>query len=427
MLTHKRRARRQYWRGERDLYNMQATLRAAYAPETRALILNHVAVILEGQAANHDAAFGQDWYPNEPTEGLRMSAVTSKRHEATLYRLLADVESCINTNYRYRPTAGEDTAAVGEDYTRRERDAVADLEHLLPGVATQHAAQLLAGGSTHPWAKVDNRRRAYRHTSLEPVAAAILDRMAETPDLGTRMRMLGELAAAVAPIVGAQAAEALWCLPAPGHTGPQTDEERVRWMDERGIRAARFTFGWTAFAVAFLRCAVGLSPRGCGTRIPWYQLNPVLVGVPVLAGYLYGLRYLPDAMPAPHGSPGWLVGLFGGVVVGLIVMWLAGRLSRNACFHCDGCGACSTTEGIAPTRRAKTIDQRLRPVQQPPVVSPDTWQQPSSGRLPSGEVVNGFARRDVPGADPLFPPLIVGGRITVDSHPFDPMSLDRSR
>jgi len=57
--------------------------------------------------------------------------------------------------------------------------------------------------------------RRYTTTSLERVAGDVLGRMAAEPDLATRVAMYGALYAAVLPVVGGQAAEALACLPSP--------------------------------------------------------------------------------------------------------------------------------------------------------------------------------------------------------------------
>lgn len=53
---------------------------------------------------------------------------------------------------------------------------------------------------------------------VEQVAADVLDRMAASPNLAGRVRLLDELRTAVLPAVGVQAAEALVCLPSPAGT-----------------------------------------------------------------------------------------------------------------------------------------------------------------------------------------------------------------
>jgi hypothetical protein len=70
-------------------------------------------------------------------------------------------------------------------------------------------------------------RRFTTDTWLEPYAGPVLDRMAATPAVADRARLLEALADAVEPYVGVQAVETLACLPlADGKCG---------WSDERRL------------------------------------------------------------------------------------------------------------------------------------------------------------------------------------------------
>lgn len=122
-------------------------------------------------------------------------------------------------------------------------------------------------------------RRVTTPFALEAEAGAVLDRMAATPVLADRMRMLRELIDAVVPVAGGQAAETLWCLPAPGFSGPLTLAEKDAWFADQGYPAGTAT-GDRRVTALVLRLVVaagsvvgalgGVAVYFAATRGPWY-------------------------------------------------------------------------------------------------------------------------------------------------------------
>jgi hypothetical protein len=163
-----------YW-AARDAANIaQNRLEKESDPHRRALLLADLAEAEIGQARLHFATFGPD--PLDDEDGRDLA--DSLAYSAHLYRLLRQVEAAV----------------------------------------------------------ASGRPRLQDGTNLDHAASDVLDRMAATPDLQARMRLLEELCDVVLPIVGGQAAEVLPCLPAP---------DMVGWLSEHqysaGIAAARWS------------------------------------------------------------------------------------------------------------------------------------------------------------------------------------------
>jgi hypothetical protein len=163
-----------YWAVDQLLRIASVELGKASDPAVRARLLLKLAGAQQHQADIHTAVFGPDPLDDPEHEGVCVDLADSHAFSAMLYGLLADVERTV-------------------------------------------AFPILG-------------RRRNTDTRLEAVAGPVLDRMADTPNLDARMRMLDGLIDAVKPIVGGQAAESLWCLPAPGFSGPLTLKEKDEWL-----------------------------------------------------------------------------------------------------------------------------------------------------------------------------------------------------
>jgi hypothetical protein len=156
-------AERRYYAEEDLLCTAGNALADVSDPQERACLLNDMAGARHTQAALYTSAFRGD-----PDVAVDAETV---RHEALLYRLLADVEHAVATG------------------TPRQ----------------------LTG------------------TRLEEVAGDVLDRMAASSDLQRRARMLEPLYDAVGGTISGTAAEALWQLQSPGHVGWMTLAERASY------------------------------------------------------------------------------------------------------------------------------------------------------------------------------------------------------
>ncbi|TAK89345.1 MAG: hypothetical protein EPO06_11825 [Burkholderiaceae bacterium] len=169
-------ARGTYFGAEERLNIGSVALAQTSDPAERGRLLAKMADAASDQARVYRDAFGPD--PMREEGGRDMAE--SCGHSATLYRLLSDVEY-----------------------------AVVDPGH---------------------------QRTLDPHSDLESCAWEVLARMARTPDLAARMRLLADLADTVEPIVGGQAVDTLWCLPSPGHRGWLTLAEKDELIRSMGVR-----------------------------------------------------------------------------------------------------------------------------------------------------------------------------------------------
>lgn len=166
-------ARSAYYAGDRTAGRLLDQLTTLDDPKLRARVLWELAEVETAMARTHRAGFGPDPIEHEGGRDLADSIASS----ALLYRLIADVEKA---------------AAHGE-------------------------------------------RRRYTETELEPHAGPVLDRMAGTADAEARGALLDDLYDAVVDVVGGQAAEAVHCLPAPGHRRARTLRQII--AERRGAGA----------------------------------------------------------------------------------------------------------------------------------------------------------------------------------------------
>jgi len=167
------RARADYRAAERAAGRVQARLAQAYLPGERADLLTALADHEYLMAYTHRAAFGPDPMAHEDGRDL----AESLKFSAELAGLLAEVERCV---------------ADGRPFGRC---------------------------GTFP---------------LIAAAGPVMAIMAITADLAGRTALLAELYDAVEPVIGGQAAELLWCLRSPGHSGWLTVAAKDRWAAEPG-------------------------------------------------------------------------------------------------------------------------------------------------------------------------------------------------
>jgi hypothetical protein len=216
----------------RDLYDV---LVKTTDPAERARLLYKLFQVQQHQAKIHTAVFGPD--PIEDEGGRDLAE--SLGYSAILYGLLADVEKAVAY-----PRLG----------------------------------------------------RRNTTTPLEPHAGAILDQMAQTPDLGARMRLLKSLDEAVDQVIGPQAAETLWHLPAPGWSGPLTVEEKDAWLAEQGMgndvetfdRAANRAWPWLLFALT-----VAVTIAGAVFAYLWWESGSLLLaGISALVAVITPTAYV---------------------------------------------------------------------------------------------------------------------------------------
>ncbi|MEU7802715.1 hypothetical protein AB0B10_25985 [Micromonospora arborensis] len=86
--------------------------------------------------------------------------------------------------------------------------------------------------------------RLLTSSELEPYAGPVLDRMASTRDPEERGQLLTDLYDAVVDVVGGQAAEAIACLPAPGHEQLVTLGQRLNALLGSRLRQAAREVAW---------------------------------------------------------------------------------------------------------------------------------------------------------------------------------------
>lgn len=150
----------------------------------------------------------------------QLASETDPHRRGRLLRLLGECEIDMSRRYFWAfgadPIDDEDGLDMADSLAAR-----AHLYHLLMEVEL---------------AVADTRPRWSDGTGLGHEAGDVLDRMAATPDLPARMRLLEDLYAVVEPIVGGQAAELVACLPAPDMAGWQLLSEH---QYGRTIAAAR--------------------------------------------------------------------------------------------------------------------------------------------------------------------------------------------
>jgi hypothetical protein len=180
-----------YWQLDEGLRAAHIALAEAGAARERAWLLGKLAEYELASARAHPHLFGPD--PLEDEGGRDLSE--SMGWSATLYRLLADVERVVAVNY-------------------------------------VHIGQY--GDGEPMYSRIGREVRREVGTLLEAEAGPILNRMSHTPDLAERVKLLEDLADAVADLVGAQALETLWCLPSPGYSGWLTVAEKDAWWRTAG-------------------------------------------------------------------------------------------------------------------------------------------------------------------------------------------------
>lgn len=176
-----KQARDTYFAAERQVAANLGALVFCSQPGERHASLAAAAVHASTAANMFTAGFGAD--PNEDEDGRDMAETL--HHVATLYELLAAVEE-----------------------------------------------SLTFGSCVVP--AVDNTDLPEAERTLVAAAHGPLCEMAATPDLDARLRLLEKLYDAVEPVIGGQAAEALWCLPGQDFVGWTTEAERDEWQAARG-------------------------------------------------------------------------------------------------------------------------------------------------------------------------------------------------
>lgn len=235
MKTSQQPTRDHYFAAEDEMRVAHVALAEAADPAERATLLYKLFRAQQRQAKMHTAVFGPVPLDDEAGRDL----AESEAHSATLYGLLADVEQAI----------------------------------AYPGVG----------------------QRGYTDTPLEPHAGATLNRMAATPDLDARMRLLNDLIGDLEEVIGGQAVETLWCLPAPGFSGPLTVEEKDAWYAENGYgvtgvatfsRAMDRYAPRLAFAAVVFFSLLGIALTGRALAMGSWPLDALglalAVGVPVM-------------------------------------------------------------------------------------------------------------------------------------------------
>lgn len=174
-----RTARDAYFAAENNIGKLHDRLGQVPDPRERAKTLRQMADHELRMARLHHRAFGAD----ATDDGIDLA--DTHLYVSMLYRVLGDVEHVVATNGR-----------VG---------------------------------------------RNYRFHELGEAADEVLDRMVATPDLTGRTALLEDLHGAVHHRAGGQAAEALWCLPSPGHSGWLTVAEKDNWLYERSLGPSHAT------------------------------------------------------------------------------------------------------------------------------------------------------------------------------------------